>query len=205
MLGQFGQLLRAIAGGPDPAAIPPPGEVIATIDAGSSPPSWDYSKGLYRYSGYAIEAAGVGNRSTVQLWNPSGTHTVATIEQIFGLGESYTWACCFDTSAATDDDGVEHALDVRLRLTTYVNRLPACKVRSRTGAFMGTAAMRITPDYYDATYYYYHSAVPIVLWPGSGFIVNSSGDNQLVQANFIWTERDFDEEELRGVRPGLFT
>ena len=110
------------------------------------------------------------------------------------------------TTALADDDGNERAVDSRVQFSTYVNRTPAARVRSASAGTPGNIVLRLWPDAYDgASEYYYHHREPYVLFPGTGLTFSGSANNTQLASSFWWIERSFDREELRGVRPDLFS
>ena len=205
MLGKFGQLLRAVADGSDPAAIPPPQEVIPTLEVGTAPPDWDYSKGVYRYCGYVNQAAAVGVRSLTQLWLPADTRVVLVLHRIEWHSDDTGLNVAQHNVALTEDDGAERPTDFRLGFMTYNNRLSAASVRSDHASFTGTTMTRLRPKNLDGGGD--HTGwldEPFIIWPGTGVIVQSLQNQIDLEVAFYWTERQFDKEELRGVRPGLY-
>jgi len=207
MLGRFGQLLRAVANGPDPAKIPPPSEVIPTIDLAAGRPDWNYPQSVFRFGGYALEAASGGaSRSQVCLWLPASSHITITVEEIQARHESHTLLITHAEAALASNDGSEHAMDSRVRRGTYNTRKNTAYITSQQTSQQGTIVTRIFAGFEDAAGIYYFKWKPgFVLFPGCGLNVCGSADDMLVHVEFIWTEREFDNAELRGVRPGLFT
>lgn len=208
MLGEFGQLLRAIANGPDPARLPAPSEVIPTFPVIGAEPSFCYPRGEYIYGGYALEAASAGVRSHVGLYNPSGSGVLATVKHMEGVsGTSSRLLLTVATAAqvaAMDNDGSEHAMDTRIRIGTTSNRPNTCNILTDQAAQIGTVLMRCAPDSYIGTDFAYHMDFPFVLMPGAALIALPASDNMALTFAFIWHERRYDQAEIAGTRAGQF-
>lgn len=207
MLARFGQLLRAIANGPDPSKIPAPQEVIPTMELGRSPASWQFPCDIFLYAGYASEGAGAA-RSQVCLQNPLHSGIVATVTRIeCRTSTGYVLLTTDTINAGWDDDGAERARDTRIILGTLVTRPPSCRVKSDDAAQYGDAVCRMVPRAADETngYNFFHTEEPWVLFPGSELATVPGGNGADQYTSFWWEERRFDPMEVRGtVRPGYF-
>lgn len=207
MLARFGQLLRAIASGPDPNSLPAPGEVIATVALNDQAwPDWDWPMDRFRYAGYAYEAAGAGARSHVGLRNPGSSGVVAVVHHIDVTSTaSYVMLRSLSGVGALDSDGNERAVDTRAMIGTIANRAPSCQVVSDTAAVIGDIICRLTADFYDgAANYMYHTDQKFVLFPNATMLIVPGADNNNNTANIWWTERRYDVKETKGTRQGQF-
>lgn len=208
MLGELGQLLRAIAAGPDPAKIPPPTEVIPVLPTSEYQPSFQYPAGIYPFIGYAIEGAGA-NRSHVAILNPSGSGVCATVRCIDGYTTTNSVVATIASAAAVsafDNDGAEGVRDTRLRVSTGVTRSAACRIISDDTTQKGDVIARLIPNTYDtAGYFYHYRNHPLVLFPGAALCCMPSADSIALTWTFTWEERRYDQEELRGVHAGIIT
>jgi len=205
MLAQFGQLLRAIANGPDPARIPAPTEVIAMMELGNPPADWLWPQGIYTYSGYAVEGALAGNKSMVALSNPAGSGVIATVEAVDVLSTDtpyvYLRQAVADNLSAFDSDGTEYTRDVRTYrslVSPQPSRHPSLNVLSDQAAQQGQAAVLLFADYDDGTWYHYASRRPFVLLPGTGLVAVPGNDEKACYATFYWRERLYDPKEVVG-------
>lgn len=202
-LAEYGQVIRALLQGHDPAALPPPAELLAAIVLESDRPEWAFRKSEYLFIGFAAEGAGVGARSQIALLNPSGSGCVATVTHQAGYTETLPTLLHWATEAqlaAFDNDGTEGPRDTRLAAGGAVSRSPACRVLSDTAAAAGTLIARIYPvtmiqtgtegicDLYDE----------FVIWPGNGLVMVPLADNVAGQWTFTWRERAFEPDEVRG-------
>lgn len=204
MLARFGQLLRALADGPDPASLPAPSEVIATMEIGKMPIDWRYNAGIYSFAGYAVESAGAGARSQVGLVNPSGSGVVATLTHCEGYSTTTSIIVATHYGALADNDGAERSVDTRYFVGTIIAQRPACKVYSQTAAQQGDTVCRLSPDYDDGANYHYHHDQQYVLFPGTSVEFVPQSDNNSLVWSMWWHERRYDPEEIRGTRQGMF-
>lgn len=207
MLAQFGRLLRAVVDGPDPAAIPAPGEVIPTIDLARAPAEWDYSKAQYLYSGRSQQAAVVAEYALVGLQNPTGSDAVAVVTRMEfqvsdllavlyrGREVSVTWA----------QSGSEQARDGRLDNGVAYTRRPTCQVRGlSTGGVQGAEQAWLFPVWASAfDQASYVITEQFVVWPGQwiGWVPNTA--NRSNYGSVYWYERAFDRFEVQGVNPTI--
>jgi len=199
MLAKFGQLLRAVAGGPDPNSLPAPTEVIATINVGAGRPDWDYPRDTFRFGGYVYEAASGGaSRSHAQLWNPTGSGVICVVEQINMYTTDNVMVITIDNATLSTSDGNERATDVRCGFSTGWAKRPACQIYSQATAQSGDVILRAYPIGSDGTRYWYRETMPWILMPGSGLNTLPGTDDRLNQTSFYWTERAYDREEVRG-------
>jgi len=206
MLAKWGQLLRAIANGPDPARIPAPTEVIPTIDLSQPPYDWLYPQDVYLYGGYATEASLAGNRSQVALSNPAGSGVIATVEKVTARSDTTRVTLNMANAAAVaafDSDGQEWGRDSRLLTNVTVpptGRAPACKVLTDQSAQAGQVIITMFGLMYDgATYFtYVEDRIGAVLLPGSALVVCPAADEKVLYSSILWRERIYDPKETKG-------
>jgi hypothetical protein len=198
-LAKYGQLLRAIAEGQDPAALGAPAELLATLVLGVDRPEWGWLQQEYRYVGYVRENAAVGDTSKVLLWNPPGSNVMVLVQHVHGLTEgSYVTLAQGESAGGFVSDGTEYPTDYRCRVGTDVARAPAALIYSGFGSFTGNALVRVAFHAALGTDFSYSSRIPFVVLPGTGLVVNGSTTNQYVQAAFEWIERAMDPQEIAG-------
>jgi len=207
MLAQFGKLLRAIAEGGDPKRIPTPTEVIPIFPASDYQPSFGYSVERYLWIGYAHEAAVAGVPSQVGLVNPTGTGVVATVTKLWAASEDDTLRLRAATAAQVagfDFDGNEYPRDNRLRISTWSQLRHACDVISDAAAMVGDAMAWWFPHHEKAGGEFTYSwDVPLVLCPGSAYVVTTESNQKMLDLSLAWEERRYDPEEIQGVRQDL--
>jgi len=211
MLGQFGKLLRAVADGRDPASIPPPSEVIATLSVSSLRRDWLYPQDSYLYGGTAKETAAV-NRAVVALYNPGDSDALCLVTGFHARADNDSLLLYMMDDADVspmDSDGLEFAKDPRVQFTTggtNFGRTPTCRVLSDDAVAAGQQVERIVPTAEGAAHYYYqfpHNSY--VLTPGSAIGITSAANAATVAVSFEWIERHLPPAELRGIDPRILT
>lgn len=209
MLAKFGELLRAVAGGRDPAALPAPSELIPTIELGQPPIDWDYVRGVFHYGGRGTQAAVPAALSHVGLSNES-PGAVAVVYAMSGRnGLEYVDLMMVQAVGTSwTGSGKEQGLDGRLGWGGADLRPSACQVRitANAGVF-GDDIVALYPNERDsATNRCYDVVHPrIVLWPGQILFMRNPTVNEELRWNFFWYERQYDAEEIRGIPSGTIS
>lgn len=208
MLARFGELLRAIASGPDPAGIPAPAEVIPTVEiGGEGPADWQYPKGQFHYMGALERVALADNYNITGLENPIGSKCLAVLYAIHckttgqevvmhkGFASEYTWS----------QGGPERGLDFRLDMPGFYTRQSTCKIyNQRHTSYMGEHMGLLWPIFdTGGQNIWLENHLRIVLWPGQVFTVTTKAVNTALNLCYRWYERGYDIEEIRGVDPRL--
>ena len=200
-LATLGTLLRKTAGSGDPAALAPPGELLATLALEVDRPEWAFLKSERLAGGYVIEAQHALARSPCGLVNPVGSGVLTVIHEISCLSTDYVLTVSLLTAALVggyDSDGVEFHRDTRAGLFNTAAYYPACRIISDEATVPGGVITRIYPHLYDTTYWSYHNETPYVLQPGSALVVCPINDDKHLQAAFVWVESVLSPEELQG-------
>lgn len=134
----------------------------------------------YRY----VAAGGAGTRAQVQLWNPTGSGCIATIEAIYSTSLKKSiriWNVAL-TSAVTTLD----LLDMRVRTQWLApDGRHQCQLRyDNTGVAVGYLRLLLE----DGAISSRPIKVPWIVAPGTGVIIDPDADNTAITASFVWRE-----------------
>jgi len=212
MLEKFGSLLRAVSEGQDPASLPAPGEVIATMEIGKAPPDWDFTKQVYRYTGTWNFAAVAGANSWAFLENASTTGVVLVVHHCMTYAIDTQPARAFHMNATTvggtTSFGNIGPLDGRLSNEAVYTRKPSglITLKSQASTSKGTLIHRMITMAQDSTGVRCSWWEPnLVLWPGQVMGFCTFSVNTTFEGNITWSERAYDAAEVQGVAAGVIT
>lgn len=205
MLAQFGQLLRAIASGPDPARIPKPMEVIPTIELANCPADWNWPQDIYQYSGRTKENSLAANYSLAALLNPAGSNTLVVLEGFNAKtdADAVRIRCAVAADVATyDTDSAGYPRDprtYRTLVTPQPHRSPSGIILSEQSASMhGQASKYVYPLGWDTTMYWFQCETPYMLFPGTALVFHPAALDSELSISLDWREREYSKEEVRG-------
>lgn len=174
------------------------GQLVPVLVMEADPPEWLVLSGT-RLVGGSMSIGGVaGEQSLNQLFNPAGSGIIAVITNVaYRIGAA-------DASPAIwkrHDTALTTAVaDFAFRDTRLGITAPVCQMRTGSsvpavGTPFGRAFTNGAAHGTASTYFFYDE--PIVLTPGRGVLLETSGANQTLTSSFFWKERPAAPWELQ--------
>lgn len=173
------------------------GDIVPTLGLEMDRPEWKFLAGeSLAVSTCWVPAGGAGFFSFIQLWNPFASGVLTILEQhwinsLAAVAAQY----CFSTVPITiTTTGTPRSLD---RRNTGVGA--ATKVYGDNTQIVSAMTT------YSGPFFYYRQRLdadqaiklPVILPPGTGFIIENSATNAILRCSFQWRERPMEPSEAR--------